>query len=443
MTESYDLILRHGTCMLPWGRERVDVGVRGSRIVALGDLHHASAEQDIDCTYLHILPGVVDTQVHFREPGNEHKEDLESGTRAAILGGVTAVFEMPNTKPPTTTVEAFQDKCARAKGRTWCDTAFFIGGTPDAGADWHHLEQLPGCAGIKIFMGSSTGNLLVAEDEAIRAILAKARRRVAVHCEDEARLLERKSIAVEAAHPRAHPIWRDEQSALRATTRLLAIARETGARVHVLHVTTAEEMVFLAGQKDVCTVEVLPQHLTLTDADYERIGSFAQMNPPIRALRHQEALWEAIHTGVVDVIGSDHAPHTQEEKALPYPQSPSGMPGVQTMLPLMLNHVNQGRLSLARVVELLATGPQRLYNIAGKGRISLGYDADFAIVDMEHTRTIRAADMASKCGWTPFDGMEIMGWPLMTILRGQVAMREGQVVGTPRGEMVRFGDVAL
>lgn len=434
----FDLIIKNGTCVTPNGREQCDIGVSNGKIVALGTLNSQQAKNSLDAKNLHVLPGVIDTQVHLREPGNEHKEDLDTGTKAAILGGVTAVFEMPNTNPSTTTAALLQDKIDRASGRAWCDFAFFMGGTDDPTSRWEELEALPGCAGIKIFMGSSTGSLLVSDDQALLNILRHSRRRIAVHCEDEQRLKERVQIAQEAGHPRAHPIWRDAESAYLATSRLLKLARETNHRVHVLHVTTAEEMALLAAYKDIATVEVTPQHLTLTDEIYERIGTLGQMNPPIREKKHQEALWRAVNNGLVDIIGSDHAPHTLEEKSQAYPKSPSGMPGVQTLVPLMLNHINEGRLTLERFVDLTAAGPARVYQIANKGRIALGYDADFTLVDLNATRTINNSWIASRCGWTPFDGMTVRGWMTHTVIHGHIVMQEDTVIGTPVGQPVVF-----
>lgn len=440
---AYDLIIKNGTCMTPSGRLSVDIAINDGTIVSLGDLSDSDASKIIDAKNLHVLPGVIDSQVHMREPGNEHKEDLATGTKAAVLGGVTAVFEMPNTAPPTTSKEALEDKLKRAKNRAWCDHAFFIGGTPENAIDWHELEQLPGCSGIKIFMGSSTGNLLVDQDEAIERILSKSNRRISVHCEDEKRLKERTHIAEEGAHPRFHPIWRDEESAYLATDRLLKIAKKTGHPVHVLHVTTAQEMELLAKNKRVCSVEVLPQHLTFTDEIYEEIGSLGQMNPPIRSKEHQDALWKAVNSGIVDALGSDHAPHTLEEKQKTYPKSPAGMPGVQTLVPVMLNHVNNGKLTLERFVDLVSSGPARLFNISRKGRIAVGYDADFTLVDMDKEVTIDNSMIASKCGWTPYHGKKVKGWPTHTIIRGNIVMENDEVIGSEIGEPVQFNDTLV
>lgn len=438
MPETYDLILSGGTVVNQDGIGHRDIGVRGGKIAAIGDLARASAGETVDCRGLHILPGVIDTQVHFREPGLTHKEDLETGSRAAVQGGVTAVFEMPNTDPVTTSAAALDDKVKRASGRMHCDFAFFVGGNHANVGELPDLERLPGAAGIKVFIGSSTGKLLVSDDAGLRAILKAIRRRASFHAEDETRLEERKKLRVEN-DPRSHPVWRDEIAALLATQRLVALAHETGKRVHVLHVSTAEEIEFLADHKDVASVEVTPHHLTMAAPEcYERLGTRAQMNPPVRDARHRDALWRGLAQGVVDILGSDHAPHTLEEKAKPYPSSPSGMTGVQTLVPLMLDHVNAGRLTLERFVDLTSAGPARLFGIAGKGRIAAGFDADFTVVDLKRKQTIKNEWIASKCGWTPYDGVEVTGWPVGTFVRGAKVMWEGDLVMPSTGTVVRF-----
>ena len=437
MPRSFDIILKGGTVADHTGLGARDIGISGGKIAEIGDLSRASAGETIDATGLHILPGVIDTQVHFREPGATHKEDLETGSRAAVLGGVTAVFEMPNTSPLTTGEAALADKVARAKGRMHCDFAFWVGGTQDNARDIPELERLPGAAGIKVFMGSSTGSLLVAEDAGVAAILSQTRRRAAFHSEDEFRLEERKDFRV-ANDPSSHPVWRDETVALRSTERLLRIARENRALIHVLHVSCGEEMDLLAAHKDIASVEVTPHHLTLSAEDYARLGTKLQMNPPVRDKSHRERLWFAVTQGIADILGSDHAPHTLEEKAKPYPQSPSGMTGVQTLVPIMLDHVNKGRLPLLHFVDMTSAGPARLFGIAGKGRIAAGYDADFTIVDMKRRERIENRWIASRCGWTPYDGNEVTGWPVGTFIRGRKVMWEGELVMPAEGQPVRF-----
>ena len=442
MATTFDLILKGGTVVNHDGSGVRDVGVTNGRIAAIGDLGHASAGETIDCTGLHVLPGVVDSQVHFREPGLEHKEDLESGSRAAVLGGVTTVFEMPNTNPLTTSDATLADKVSRATARMHCDFAFWVGGTRDNAKDVAELERLPGAAGIKVFMGSSTGDLLVEDDEGVASILRNTRRRAAFHSEDEFRLRERQNLRVEN-DPSSHPIWRDEIAALQCTERLVRIARQERARIHVLHISTAEEITFLEQHKDVATCEATPHHLTMSSDDYARLGTLLQMNPPVRAARHRDGIWHGISQGIVDVLGSDHAPHTLAEKAKPYPASPSGMTGVQTLVPIMLDHVNAGRLTLERFVDLASHGPNRIFGMARKGRIAAGYDADFTVVDMKRKETITNAQAGSKAGWTPYDGKSVTGWPVGTIVRGIRVMWEAEIVTPSQGRAVQFSEAVV
>ncbi len=438
MPETYDLIVRGGEVVNHAGRGPADVGVTGGKIQAIGDLGQASAGEVFDAKGLTVLPGVMDTQVHFRDPGMDWKENQETGSRAAVLGGVTSVFEMPNTEPTTSTAEALNDKLSRAKGRMHCDHAFYLGGTHENAHLLGELERLPGCCGVKVFMGASTGSLLVPDDEGVAAILQHVRRRASFHSEDEYRLAERRPLAREGDWT-SHYEVRDARAAMQSTERLIAIARRLGKRVHVLHTSTAEEIEFIARHKDVATCEVTPQHLTLVAPEaYERLKGLAQMNPPIRTIEHQVGLWQGIANGVVDVIGSDHAPHTLEEKARPYPASPSGMPGVQTLAAVMLTHVAEGRLTLERFVDLTSAGAQRIFGLADKGRMAVGWDGDLTVVDLKARRTFHHADMATRVGWTPFDGMEAKGWPVATIIRGNVVMRDDEVIAPSLGQPLRF-----
>ncbi len=439
MAQTYDLILKGGTVVNHDGKGVRDIGVRGGRIAAVGDLGQADAAETIDCRGLHVLPGVIDSQVHFREPGLEHKEDLETGSRAAVLGGVTAVFEMPNTKPLTTSAEALADKVRRATNRMHCDFAFWVGGTRENARDVAELERLPGAAGIKVFMGSSTGDLLVEDDEGVASILRNTRRRAAFHSEDEFRLRERLAERIEG-DPSSHPVWRDEIAALQCTQRLVAIARRARARIHVLHVSTAEEIAFLEDHKDVATCEATPHHLTLSADDYATLGNLIQMNPPVRAPGHRDGVWRGIRNGVVDVLGSDHAPHTLEEKAKPYPASPSGMTGVQTLVPIMLDHVNAGRLTIERFVDLSSHGPQRIFGMARKGRIAAGYEADLTVVDLKRRETITNGQAGSRAGWTPYHGRKVTGWPVGAVVRGNRVMWEGEIVTPAQGKPVLFSE---
>ncbi|MEJ5018833.1 dihydroorotase [Ochrobactrum vermis] len=437
MAETFDTILKGATIVNHDGIGQRDIGIRNGRIAAIGSLSTYSAGEVIDCTGLHVMPGVVDSQVHFREPGLEHKEDLETGSLAAVLGGVTSVFEMPNTKPLTTSVETLEDKIRRGRHRMHCDFAFWVGGTRDNAKDVAELERLPGAAGIKVFMGSSTGDLLVEDDDGVRSILKNTRRRAAFHSEDEFRLKEREGLRVQG-DPSSHPVWRDEVAALQCTERLVRIARDTGARIHVLHISTAEEIDFLKDHKDVATCEATPHHLTLSADDYKTLGNLIQMNPPVRDKRHRDGVWKGIDQGIVDVLGSDHAPHTLEEKQKPYPASPSGMTGVQTLVPIMLDHINAGRLTLERFVDLSSHGPNRIFGMARKGRIAVGYDADLTIVDMKRRETITHEQAGSKAGWTPYHGKTVTGWPIGTFVRGIKVMWEAEIVNANKGEPVEF-----
>jgi dihydroorotase len=445
MAQAIELVITGGLLVTPSGIVRADLAINHGLIVAVGDVSDYRPANQIDAKNLVVMPGVIDTHVHFREPGFPEKEDMASGSRAAALGGVTTVFDMPNTKPSTTTVALLQDKFERAKQRFFVDYGFYIGATPNNTAELVAAEGLPGCAGIKLFMGSSTGDLLVAEDAEIEPIMRATRGTLAVHAEDESRLNANKKDVLESAAAKGecgvhlHPCYRDVETAYRATKRLIDLARKLNRRVHVLHVTSAEELPLLAANKDLVSCEVLPQHLALSAPScYDKLGTLAQMNPPIRDAEHGRALWAAIRNGLIDTVGSDHAPHTLAEKGQAYPASPSGMPGVQTMLPILLDAVNAGSLTLERLVDLTSAGPARVYGIKRKGRIAVGFDADLVLVDLKKRQTIRNQWIASTCGWTPFDGMEITGWPVMTILRGMPIMQDDELLGSAVGQPVRF-----
>ena len=438
MPETFDLIIKGATVVNHDGEGQRDIGIRAGRIAGIGNLGAAKAAETLDAKGLHILPGVIDSQVHFREPGLEQKEDLESGSRAAVMGGVTAVFEMPNTKPLTTDPAALADKVRRARNRMFCDFAFYAGATRENIGDIPVLEKLESSAGMKIFMGASTGDLLVEDEPSLDRIIAKISRRAAFHSEDEARLRSRLHVR-RAGDASSHPEWRDVEAAMIATTRLVRLAEKHGKRVHVLHISTADEIAFLREHKSWASVEVTPHHLTLVAPEcYQRLGTFAQMNPPVRDERHRAGIWAGIADGTVDVLGSDHAPHTAEEKHHPYPDSHSGMTGVQTLVPLMLDHVNAGRLSLARFVDLTSAGPQRLFGIRNKGRIAVGYDADLTVVDMQRTETITNAWIQSRSQWTPYDGMKVKGWPVGTLVRGHRVMWAGAIASKAHGAPVAF-----
>jgi len=445
--EHVDLILKDCDALIfnpdtnSFGRAQVDIAVKNKIITDIAGSLTCTADKILNLKGLTVLPGVIDSQVHFREPGMTHKEDIETGTRAAILGGVTSVFEMPNTHPTTSTQETFNEKLKLAANRAHCHYAFFVGATHDNIPSLAELEILKHCSGIKVFLGASFGSLLVDDDAVFEKIMQTGTRRLTIHSEDEARLKERKHIAIEAGHVRAHPFWRDEESAMISTKKSVFLAKKYNRPVHILHISSSEEMQFLAQHKDIASVEILPQFLTLSAPEcYERLGTLAQQNPPIRDKRHLEKLWQAVQNGTVDVIGSDHAPHTLEEKSKPYPQSPSGFPGVQTLIPIMLNHVHEKRLSVEMLTQLVTENPRRLFKVKNKGRIAVGYDADFTIVDLKKENIITNKWIASKCGYTPFDGMKVTGWPTHTILKGKVVMQDDQITIPHNGETIEFSN---
>lgn len=437
---TYDMIIRGGTVVNQDGVGAADIGIINGKIAQIGDLKTADAGRIVDARGLHVLPGVIDTQVHFREPGPTYKEDLEHGSRGAVLGGVTGVFEMPNTNPTTSTAAMMEDKLSRAKDRMHCNHAFYVGGTHDNADHLNELERLPGCCGVKVFMGASTGDLLIADDDGLRRVLASITRRASFHSEDEERMNARKHLAREGDWT-SHTDVRDKEAALISTQRLIRMAREARKRIHVLHISTQEELPILAANKDLVTCEVTPNHLTLIGpGDYEVHKGRVQQNPPIRDADNAEGLWAGVTNGIFDILATDHAPHTLEEKNKPYPASPSGMPGVQTLVPLMLNWVNKGALTFQRFVDLTSHGPNRVWGIAGKGRIAVGYDADITIVDMKAKHIIKDADQANKSGWTPYHDREVQGWPTHTIIDGNVIMQEDDVVLEAQGKPYRFSE---
>ena len=433
---SFDTIFKNANITTEDKNFSADIGVKDGVISEIGNIND-NAETVLNLKNLDLIPGVIDTQVHFREPGATHKEDLKSGTMAAILGGVTGIFEMPNTEPSTTNLEALLDKFKRAKDRSYCDYAFYVGGTEDNSKDLPNLEKVDGCCGVKVFMGLSTGSLLVSGDDDLSKIMAEINSRASFHSEDQSHLEERKKFQVQG-DTNSHEIWRNDEQCFIATKRIVQIARKYNKNIHILHVSTGQEVEFLANNKDIASVEITPQHLTLSAPDcYNELGNYAQMNPPIRDKSHQEKLWNAIENGVADIIGSDHAPHSREEKDQVYPNSPSGMPGVQTLVPIMLNHVNNKKLSLNRFVQLTSANPARLFKIKNKGSIDIGNDADFTIIDIQKERVIENSWIASKCGWTPYDGMKVKGWPVMTVIRGNIVMKEDELFD-PIGKPMQF-----
>ena len=437
MSENYDLIIKNGSCYVNGGLEKTDIALVGNKIKKIGKVQVNEAKV-FDASDKLVLPGIIDTQTHFREPGSTDREDLESGSRAAVLGGVTAVFEMPNTNPPTSNLVEFDKKLNLAKNRMHCNYAFYFGATPENTDQLSKLKDLKGCCGVKLFAGSSTGKLLVDKEADIEKVISQSDRIVSIHSEDEEILNLRKKF-IKEGNVHSHPEWRNTECAISSTRRVVKIAERYNKQIHVLHVTTKEEVDFLAMHKKNVTFEITPQHLTLYAPDcYNKLGAFAQMNPPIRTKEHYDRLWIAVKNSVVDVLGSDHAPHSKEDKKKKYPATPSGMPGVQTILPVMLNHVNNKKLSLEQLIKLMCENPCKIFGIKNKGYIKEDFDADLTIVDMNKEQTIKDEMIASKCGWTPFNNFTVKGFPVATIINGKIVMSDGKVNIEGSGQPLDF-----
>ena len=433
-----DLKLINGDCFIDGKPQRVDIGISKGKIVNIGDLKKEKSQKEIDVFNLIVLPGCMDTQVHFREPGSTDAEDLQSGSRAALVGGITGVFEMPNTNPATTNKKEFQNKLNLAKNRMYCNYAFYFGATPENQNELSELKNLEGCCGVKLFAGSSTGTLLVHKEEDIEKVFKFTSKIVSVHSEDEDILNLRKKLR-EKGNVHSHPVWRNEESAISSTRRIVKIANRLNKKAHILHVSTKQEIDFLSQNKGNVTFEITPQHLTLTAPEcYDKLGAYAQMNPPIRDKSHYERLWYAIRNNYNDTIGSDHAPHLKENKDKEYPETPSGMPGVQTLLPIMLNHINEGKLKINQLINFLCENPVKIFGIINKGYIKKDYDADFTIIDMKKTIEIENKKIESKCGWSPFNGYKFKGTPVMTIIDGKIKMQDGNIIGDPEGKPINF-----
>ncbi|HBL14569.1 MAG TPA: dihydroorotase [Cyanobacteria bacterium UBA11162] len=435
MSSDVCLLIRHAHILLPGGEFLVgDVRTRGGEIVEVAPELSGEADREIDATGLTLLPGVIDPQVHFREPGLEHKEDLFTASCACAKGGVTSFLEMPNTRPLTITQAALDDKLQRAAQKCVVNYGFFIGATPENLPDL--LQAQPTC-GIKIFMGSMHGALLVDCEELLEPIFARGRRLIAVHAEDQARINQRRQEFAGITDPAIHSQIQDNQAALNATQLALKLSKKYQRRLHILHLSTAEEAELLRQDKpNWVTAEVTPQHLLLNTSAYEKIGTLAQMNPPLRSPHDNEVLWQALVDGVIDFIATDHAPHTLAEKAQTYPNSPSGMPGVETSLPLMLTQAMQGRCTIAQVSNWMSTAVAQAYGIPKKGAIAPGFDADLVLVDLNNYHPVQREELLTKCGWSPFEGWNLTGWPVITIVGGKIVYEKGQIYTEVRGQPV-------
>ena len=437
MSDNYSLIIKNGSCYVDGRFQNIDIGLSGNKIKKVGKIDLNSSKV-FDATGKIVLPGVIDTQVHFREPGANDAENLESGSRAAVAGGVTSVFEMPNTNPPTSTFKEFNNKLKAAKDRMFCNYAFYFGATPNNMKELASVNTLEGCCGVKLFAGSSTGNLLVSQEKDIEKVISNSSKIISVHSEDENILLSRKKF-IKEGDVTSHPVWRNEECALESTKRVVRLAQKHKKKIHILHVTTKQEIDFFSEKKEGVTFEITPQHLTLFAPDcYEKLKTFSQMNPPLRSKDHYDRLWDAVKESLVSTIGSDHAPHTKEEKNRKYPLSPSGMPGVQTLLPVMLDHVNKGKLKIEQLIKLVCENPCNLFGIKNKGYIKENYDADLTIIDMNKEVVIKDSWIESKCGWTPFNNYKVKGFPIATIVNGEIVMENSKIILPAKGKPLTF-----
>ncbi|MBD2270894.1 dihydroorotase [Anabaena sp. FACHB-1391] len=438
MSTTQSLLIRHAEIILPNGESMIgDVLTQGRQIVQLGqEITNAAPTHEIDARGLTLLPGVIDPQVHFREPGLEHKEDLFTASCACAKGGVTSFLEMPNTRPLTISQSALNDKLQRAASKCLVNYGFFIGATGDNLPDLLSASPTPG---IKVFMGSMHGQLLVSQEEVLEAIFAQGNRLIAVHAEDQARINQRKQEFAGIEDPAIHSQIQDNQAALLATQLALKLSKKYQRRLHILHMSTAEEAELLRHDKPSwVTAEVTPQHLLLNTSAYATIGTLAQMNPPLRSPHDNEVLWQALRDGIIDFIATDHAPHTLAEKAQTYPNTPSGMPGVETSLPLMLTAAMTGKCTVAQVVQWMSKAVAVAYGIPNKGEISPGYDADLVLVDLKNYREVKREEVLSKCGWSPFESWNLTGWPVTTIVGGEIVYDHGQVNTQIRGQALTF-----
>ena len=437
MSDNYSLIIKNGSCYIDGKFQKTDLALSGNKIKKVGKIDLNSSKV-FDATGKIVLPGAIDTQVHFREPGANDAENLESGSRAAVAGGITSVFEMPNTNPPTSTFKEFNNKLSAARNRMFCNYAFYFGATPDNMKELASVNTLEGCCGVKLFAGSSTGNLLVSQEKDIEKVISNSSKIISVHSEDENILLSRKKF-IKEGDVTSHPIWRNEECALESTKRVVRLAQKHKKKIHILHVSTKEEIDFFSEKRDGVTFEITPQHLTLYAPDcYENLKTFSQMNPPLRSKDHYDRLWDAVDETLVSTIGSDHAPHTKEEKNRKYPLSPSGMPGVQTLLPVMLDHVNKGKLKIEKLIKLVCENPCDLFGIKNKGYIKENYDADLTIVDMNKEVVIKDNWIESKCGWTPFNNYKVKGFPIATIVNGEIVMKNSKIISPAKGKPLNF-----
>lgn len=428
-------LIKNAQVVLPGSIEPVGVVFEGGKIVDIDPAAQLPVDEVVDADGRHLIPGVIDDQVHFREPGLTHKEDLEHASRACAKGGVTTFLEMPNTVPNAITVERLHDKLALGAAKSRVNYGFYIGATPDNVEELQRAERTPG---IKIFIGSSTGDLLVDEQAALERIFAETTLPITAHCEDEATVRANKERFVGTSDVADHSRIRDHRAARIATERAIDLAKRHNHRFHVLHVSTGDEPDLIADHGGLITGEACCHHLLFSTDDYERLGTLVQMNPSLKSADDSRRLWDALKDGRLQVVATDHAPHTRDEKRAPYPASPSGLPAVENSLALMLNEVNRGRVTLPQVVHWMCEAPALVWDIVGKGRIEVGYDADLVLVDLQRTATVRDEEQLTKCGWSPWHGCELTGWATQTWVHGELIYSDGRIDDAVRGREATF-----
>jgi dihydroorotase len=428
-------LIQNAQVVLPSGIESVSVLIEDGRIASIDAASQTVADEVVDATGLHLMPGVIDDQVHFREPGLTHKENLTAASHACAKGGVTTFLEMPNTKPAAITRELVGDKYALAAKKSLVNYGFYIGATPNNIKELSLARDIPG---IKIFIGSSTGDLLVDDQETLERIFAETSLPITAHCEDETTVRANAARLAGSTDVADHSRIRDHQAAMIATRRAFDLAKRHQHRFHLLHVSTGAETELLADHQGLITAEACTPHLLFDTRDYQRLGTLIQANPSVKTEQDQQQLWQALIDNRIQVIATDHAPHTLEEKQQSYPQSPSGMPSIENSLALMLNEVHRGRLTLERVVEAMCDAPARVWDIVGKGRIAEGYDADLVLVDLKQKQLVQNQTQLTYCGWSPWHGCELTGWPVRTWVLGHEVYRDGQIVSEQPGQAAQY-----
>lgn len=422
-----------------------DVLVKAGRIAKIATSIPDSANIEIDAAGKYLIPGIIDDQVHFREPGLTHKANIASESRAAVAGGVTSFMEMPNVNPPSVTQELLEEKYQIAAHTSLANYSFYMGATNDNLEEVLRTDARKVC-GIKIFMGSSTGNMLVDSPVTLEHIFAESPMLIATHCEDEASVrnnLERyKALHGDTMTAAFHPLIRDEKACFLSSSMAVDLARRHGTRLHILHISTKDELALFRNDiplKDKkITAEVCVHHLHFSDHDYAQLGNQIKCNPAIKSAENRDALFPALLDDRLDVIATDHAPHTWEEKSQPYLQAPSGLPLIQHTLNVMLGFYHEGRISLEKIVEKMCHAPATLFRIEDRGFLEEGYWADMALVDLGHEWTVQPDNVFYKCGWSPFMGQTFRGKVISTIVSGHLAWHEGQLLEGKMGERLAF-----